>query len=144
MEDLYTVKLSKVIKEFALESIYLSDLPENIEISCSSINRPGLQMVGFYDIFTEVFGKIEGVNDTFSALTYLKTNFDGARDFDSIYSLINDVISSGKLEIEESSSKLVECAKSAYEAQKALVKKNGKSALVLYPGLSLIVLILLM
>ena len=63
MEDLYTVKLSKVIKEFALESIYLSDLPENIEISCSSINRPGLQMVGFYDHYEasrlQIIGKVE-------------------------------------------------------------------------------------
>ena len=63
MEELYTVKLSKVINEFSLETIYLNDLPENIEISCSRINRPGLQMVGFYDhyepIRLQIIGKVE-------------------------------------------------------------------------------------
>ena len=33
MEELYTVKLAKVIEQFELESIYLPDLPENIDIS---------------------------------------------------------------------------------------------------------------
>ena len=63
MEELYTVKLSKVINEFSLETIYLNDLPENIEISCSRINRPGLQMVGFYDHYEpvrlQIIGKVE-------------------------------------------------------------------------------------
>ena len=63
MEELYTVKLSNVINEFSLETIYLNDLPENIEISCSRINRPGLQMVGFYDhyepIRLQIIGKVE-------------------------------------------------------------------------------------
>ncbi len=63
MEELYTVELSKVIKEFNIETIYLPDLPENIKISCSRVNRPGLQMVGFYDHYEEVrlqiIGKVE-------------------------------------------------------------------------------------
>ncbi|MBQ7333567.1 MAG: HPr(Ser) kinase/phosphatase [Clostridia bacterium] len=63
MEELYTVELSKVIDEFHLETIYLPDLPENIKISCSRVNRPGLQMVGFYDHYEEVrlqiIGKVE-------------------------------------------------------------------------------------
>lgn len=49
MEEVYTVPFSKIIDEFHLETIYLPDLPENIMISCSRVNRPGLQMVGFYD-----------------------------------------------------------------------------------------------
>jgi len=63
MEELYTVELSKVIDEFHLEAIYLPDLPENIKISCSRVNRPGLQMVGFYDHYEEdrlqIIGKVE-------------------------------------------------------------------------------------
>ena len=49
MEEIYHVKLSKVINEFKLETVYLPDLPENIFITSSGVNRPGLQMVGFYD-----------------------------------------------------------------------------------------------
>lgn len=63
MEELHTVKLSKVVNEFSLETVYLPDLPDNIEISCSSINRPGLQMVGFYDHYEaarlQIIGKCE-------------------------------------------------------------------------------------
>jgi HPr kinase/phosphorylase len=63
MDEIYTVKLSKVIEEFSLEVFYLPNLPENIEISCSGINRPGLQMVGFYDHYeqerVQIIGKVE-------------------------------------------------------------------------------------
>ena len=63
MEELYTVELSKVIEEFNIETIYLPDLPKNIKISCSGVNRPGLQMVGFYDHYEaarlQIIGKVE-------------------------------------------------------------------------------------
>ncbi len=63
MEEIYTVKLSKVVDEFKLETVYLPDLPENILISCSRVNRPGLQMVGFYDHYEQarlqIIGKVE-------------------------------------------------------------------------------------
>ena len=65
MEEIYTVELSKVINEFKIETIYLPDLPENIKISCSRVNRPGLQMVGFYDHYEEarlqIIGKVENL-----------------------------------------------------------------------------------
>jgi HPr kinase/phosphorylase len=63
MEELNQVKLSKVIDEFKLETIYLPDLPENIFVTCSRVNRPGLQMVGFYDHYEQarlqIIGKVE-------------------------------------------------------------------------------------
>ncbi len=63
MQDNYTVSLSKIINEFKLETIHLPDLPENIAIGCSRVNRPGLQMVGFYDHYEperiQIIGKVE-------------------------------------------------------------------------------------
>ncbi len=63
MEENYSVKLSKVINELKLETVYLPDIPEKIDITCSRINRPGLQMVGFYDHFEQtrlqIIGKVE-------------------------------------------------------------------------------------
>ncbi len=63
MEELYTVKLSEIIDEFGLESIYMPDLPENIKISCTRVNRPGLQFVGFYDHYEQarlqIIGRVE-------------------------------------------------------------------------------------
>lgn len=63
MEEIYSVPLSKIIDEFHLETIYLPDLTENLMITCSRVNRPGLQMVGFYDHFEQeriqIIGKVE-------------------------------------------------------------------------------------
>ena len=53
MEENYTVSLAKVIEAFDLETIYLPALPEDIGISCSRVNRPGLQFVGFYDHYEQ-------------------------------------------------------------------------------------------
>ena len=65
MEENYTVPYSKVIEEFHLETIYLPDLPENLLISCARVNRPGLQMVGFYDHYEQarlqIIGKVENL-----------------------------------------------------------------------------------
>ena len=63
MDELYTVSLEKVIEAFNLETIYLPDLPENILFNCARVNRPGLQMVGFYDHYeqerVQIIGKVE-------------------------------------------------------------------------------------
>ena len=65
MEEIYSVSLAKIIDEFKLETIYLPDLPEDIMISCSRVNRPGLQLVGFYDHYEparlQIVGKVENL-----------------------------------------------------------------------------------
>lgn len=65
MDEVYSVKLSKIIEEFKLETIYLPDLPENITVSCARVNRPGLQLVGFYDHYEQqriqIIGKVENL-----------------------------------------------------------------------------------
>ena len=63
MNQLHTVSLEKIIKEFSLKVEYLPDLPENIHISNKHVNRPGLSLTGFYDHFEqtriELIGKAE-------------------------------------------------------------------------------------
>ena len=63
MEETYSVSLAKIIEAFKLETVFLPDLPENIEIKNSGVNRPGLQMVGFYDHYEQarlqILGKVE-------------------------------------------------------------------------------------
>ena len=65
MEEQYSVKLSKVIKEFTLEELYLPDPVDGIDITCSRVNRPGLQIVGFYDYYEQarlqIIGKVENM-----------------------------------------------------------------------------------
>lgn len=65
MEESYKISMQKIIEEFHLETIYLPDLPENIFVTCSRVNRPGLQMVGFYDHYEQarlqIIGKVENL-----------------------------------------------------------------------------------
>ena len=63
MEEINAVSLLKIIEEFDLETLSLPDLPENIKVECARVNRPGLQMVGFYDHYEQarlqIIGKVE-------------------------------------------------------------------------------------
>ena len=65
MEEIYSVPFSTVIEQFNLEAIYLPDLPENLVVSCSRVNRPGLQFVGFYDHYEgariQIIGRVENL-----------------------------------------------------------------------------------
>ncbi len=63
----FTVELSKVVKEMKLEKLYYPE--REILISTADVNRPGLQIAGFFDYFDprriQVFGMVEN--------TYLST-----------------------------------------------------------------------
>ena len=63
MSEKFTVSLKKIIDEFHLESIHLPDDPEKIMISETDVNRPGLQLMGFYEYFNperiQIVGKME-------------------------------------------------------------------------------------
>ncbi len=57
----YTVELSRIIKEYSLETLYLPE--EEILIKNNDINRPGLQFGGYYEYFDntriQIIGRAE-------------------------------------------------------------------------------------
>ena len=61
MSENFTVSLDKIIKEFKLESIYLPE--REVLIDSADVNRPGLQMAGYFEFFDEnriqIIGKAE-------------------------------------------------------------------------------------
>lgn len=61
MAENFTVSLNKIINEFKLESVYVPD--GEVLIDSADVNRPGLQIVGFFDYFDssriQIFGKVE-------------------------------------------------------------------------------------
>ncbi|MEE1042935.1 MAG: HPr(Ser) kinase/phosphatase [Clostridia bacterium] len=64
MEDSkFTVKLSQVIDDFKLEELYVTDENKETEITTPDVNRPSLQLTGFYDYFDnnriQILGKVE-------------------------------------------------------------------------------------
>ena len=62
-EDTISIPLSDVIRDHALEVLYLPDAAENIKVTSKQINRPGLPLAGFFDHFEkvrlEIIGKAE-------------------------------------------------------------------------------------
>lgn len=51
MSETYTVSLNSIIDEFALEKIFTPDNIDSIVIEKKEVNRPGLQLTGFFDHF---------------------------------------------------------------------------------------------
>lgn len=63
MPENFTVELERAINEFQLEVLYVPHDPKEILISNNDVNRPGLQLMGFYEYFDpnriQITGKME-------------------------------------------------------------------------------------
>lgn len=63
MTHIYSVALSKIIKELSLKTISMPGDPDKILVSSTDVNRPGLELNGFYDYYDEkrimIFGNAE-------------------------------------------------------------------------------------
>ena len=59
----FSVALSKIVERYNLEVLTCGDIVDKIEIVTPDVNRPGLQLCGFFDYFQktriQVFGKVE-------------------------------------------------------------------------------------
>ena len=59
----FSVKLKKIIEMFQLEGVFLSDDIDTLSVNSTDINRPGLQLTGFFDYFDttrlQLIGKVE-------------------------------------------------------------------------------------
>lgn len=63
MAENFKVSLQKVIDEFKLEVIYIHKDAKDVMIDENDVNRPGLQLMGFYEYFNperiQIIGKME-------------------------------------------------------------------------------------
>lgn len=63
MRTNFTIGLSKIISEFSLEVLNMPESGEEIMISSSEVNRPGLHMAGYFEFFDaeriQIIGKSE-------------------------------------------------------------------------------------
>lgn len=59
----FSVRLSEIIKQFHLEKVFVTPESEKNEIFSPDVNRPSLQITGFYDYFDnsriQLLGKVE-------------------------------------------------------------------------------------
>lgn len=51
MEEIYSIPLTRVAKEFNLTPVFVPDNYDEILVQTPEVMRPGLALVGFYDIF---------------------------------------------------------------------------------------------
>lgn len=72
MEEIYSIKLSKIIEEMQLAEVYLPENSDNIEVTSPDVERPGLALTGFFEKYErtriQIFGKaevayLEGLNE---------------------------------------------------------------------------------
>ncbi len=71
MKTDFNISLARIIDEFSLETLYLPKSADEILISTSEINRPGLQLAGFFEYFDDCRIQILGISE----ITFIK-NFD--------------------------------------------------------------------
>ena len=59
----FSVELGKIVEEFDLEKIWVSKDYEKTRIVTNEVNRPSLQIAGFFDYFynnrIQIIGKVE-------------------------------------------------------------------------------------
>ncbi len=114
MESRYHVLLGKIIQELNLEVVYAPDGYENIQIKTEDVNRPGLQLAGFFDYFVPQRMQLLGLVET-TYLTNLSSE-ERAVSFDRLFSYeIPALIVAHGLEV------FPECIEMA--------KKNGRTVL---------------
>lgn len=74
-ENKFTVTLQQIIDELKLEELYLPKPAEEVLISENEVNRPGLQLMNFYEYFNperiQILGKME--------FAYLSTRSEAER-----------------------------------------------------------------
>jgi len=63
MQEAYSVQLDSLVEEFQFEVLYAARDFETVSVRTADVNRPGLQLTGFYDYFEptrlQVIGKVE-------------------------------------------------------------------------------------
>ena len=76
MQEIYSISLAALMKEFSLNALHLPDDAENIIISNTQVDRPGLALTGFLDKFEESRIQVVGVAE----YRYLNKCESAARD----------------------------------------------------------------
>lgn len=129
------VKLSAIIQEYNLDLIHTPDGYEDVEISVADVNRPSLQLAGYYEYFDpnriQLIGKVE--------YTYLESLTSKER-YNSLEALMKEsipaiIITRGQ----EPFSELVECAKkyNTPVLRTSMSTSGFMSAIILYLNVAL-------
>lgn len=53
MQAIFSVSISRIIKEFSAEVLFMPGNPDELTVTTTEVNRPGLQFSGYFDEFDE-------------------------------------------------------------------------------------------
>ena len=76
MGQTFTVPLKRIIKEFSLETLYMPESKQDTLIQSADINRPGINLSGFFEYFDNKRIQIMGLGE----YAYLRELSDGQRE----------------------------------------------------------------
>ena len=86
-ENIFTIPLTTILEKFQFEKLYEATNVDEIQISSSDLNRPGLQIAGFFDYFDsqriQIMGRVE--------FTYLE-QFSGDKRYELLEKLFSKKI----------------------------------------------------
>ena len=51
MAEIFSVSVQEIVDQFRLEPLYMPEHPEELKVTDNDCNRPGLQLMGFYEYF---------------------------------------------------------------------------------------------
>lgn len=63
MHSNFTISLNKILEEFSLEVLNMPQSPEEILVSSTEVNRPGLQIAGYFEFFDPQRIQLIGKNE---------------------------------------------------------------------------------
>lgn len=64
MQQPFHIPLSKIVENFNMEVVYRAEGFDSVRVETAELNRPGLQLVGFYDYFSPARLQILGMVET--------------------------------------------------------------------------------
>lgn len=63
MSTNFTVPINKIIKDFNLEILYMPETEDEILISSADVNRPGINLIGYFEYFDKTRIQIFGLGE---------------------------------------------------------------------------------
>ena len=90
MPQEFSVSLDRIIKEHELEVLYCPQNPANILIYSCDVNRPGLQLGGFYEYFDNT--RIQIIGKSECAFMEKLSDDERKKAFENEFVLYNDNI----------------------------------------------------
>lgn len=133
---MYNLKLKR---SFLCNTFYL-------RLAKALLHNEKNEMLSFEEVFSDIYNDMfeyKEIATKETALTIADNEMSYANDSACITSLLKQYLSSGREEISDTEKNFINACQNGYDMAKKEIGVNGKTAYLLYPGITLIILIIL-